>query len=85
MRLLCSCTLLYINYSVAGLINPPELGGGGSTTCPLDRADPSVTPFSGKQKLSKKEKTMYAEIALGILLIAGIWATWYAMTHGDES
>jgi len=44
-----------------------------------------VTPFSGKQELGKKEKTMYAEIALGILLIAGIWATWYAMTHGDES
>ena len=27
---------------------------------------------------------MYAETALGILLIAGIWATWYAMTHGDD-
>jgi len=44
-----------------------------------------VTPLSRKQELGKKEKTMYAEIALGILLIAGIWATWYAMTHGDES
>ncbi len=55
------------------------------STCPSGQSTSFRDTLSRKQELGKKEKTMYAEIALGILLIAGIWATWYAMTHGDES
>lgn len=27
---------------------------------------------------------MYAEIALTVLLLVGVWVTWYAMTHSND-